>query len=316
MPEVVTLGETMVLMNPDSSGPLKYVTRFTKQIGGAESNFAIGVVRLGHGAGWISRVGNDEFGKYIVAFIRGEGVDTSQVKFDPDAPTGLYFKERREYGESKVYYYRRGSAASRLSPEDLDPDYIGSAKFLHVTGITPALSESCYRTVKEAIKIAKSRGVKVSLDPNIRLKLWSKERAREVIMELAAQSDIILPGLSEGAILVGEREPEKIAAKFLDQGIETVVVKLGKEGAYFASGSESKFVPGYPIERVVDPIGAGDGFAAGFIAGLLKGYSIEESVKLANAVGALATTVTGDVEGLPTMDEVAVFQGKKEGVDR
>jgi len=316
MPEVVTLGETMILMNPESSGPLKYINRFTKQIGGAESNFAIGVVRLGHSAGWISRLGNDEFGKYMVAFIRGEGVDTTQVKYDPDAPTGLYFKERREYGESKVYYYRRGSAASRLSPEDLDPSYIGSAKFLHITGITPALSETCYRTVKEAVKIAKNRGVKISLDPNIRLKLWSRERAREIIMELAARADIVLPGQSEGAILVGETEPEKIAARFLDLGVETVVIKLGKQGAYYACGAESKLVPGYPLEKVVDPIGAGDGFDAGFIAGLLKGYSTEEAVKLANVVGVLATTVTGDVEGLPTMEEVAVFKGEKEGIDR
>lgn len=316
MPEVVTLGETMILMNPEGSGPLQYIHNYTKQIGGAESNFAIGVVRLGHSAGWISKLGKDEFGKYILAFIRGEGVDTSQVKIDSEAPTGLYFKERREYGESKVYYYRKGSAASRLSPEDLDPDYIGSAKILHITGITPALSDSCHHTVLEAIKIAKRRGVKISFDPNLRLKLWTKERAREVIMELAAQADIVLPGVSEGAILVGETEPQKIAAKFLEMGVETVVVKIGKEGAYYASKTECKFVPGYPIEKVVDPIGAGDGFDAGFIAGMLKNYNLEEAVKLANAVGALATTVTGDVEGLPTMEDVAVFRGEKEGVDR
>lgn len=316
MPDIITLGETMILMNPESSGSLKYVTRFTRQIGGAESNFAIGVVRLGQSAGWISRLGKDELGKYVEAFLKGEGVDTSQVKFDPEAPTGVYFKERREYGESKAYYYRQGSAASRLSPGDLEPDYIGSAKFLHITGITPALSESCYRTVWEAVKIAKSRGVKVCLDPNIRLKLWGKERAREVIMELVAQADFVLPGLSEGAMLLGATEPEQMADKFLDLGIETVVIKLGKQGAYYASATESKFVPGYPIDKVVDPIGAGDGFAAGFVAGLLKGYSLEEAVKLANAVGALATTVNGDVEGLPTMDEVAVFRGEKEEIDR
>lgn len=316
MLDVVTLGETMVLMTPEVSGPLRYVNRFIKQIGGAESNFAIGIVRLGHKAGWISKLGNDEFGKYILSFIRGEGVDTSRVKFDPEAPTAVYFKERREYGETRVYYYRRGSAASRLTPEDLDPDYIGSAKYLHVTGITPALSESCYLTVKEAIKIAKSRGVKVSLDPNIRLKLWSKERAREVIMELAEQADIVLPGVSEGEILVGEKDPEKIAAKFLDLGVSIVVVKLGEKGAYYATKNESKFVPGYPVERVVDPIGAGDGFAAGFIAGLLKNYSLEQAVKLANAVGAIVTTVIGDVEGLPTMEEVEAFMGMREEVSR
>ncbi|AEG60657.1 sugar kinase [Desulforamulus ruminis] len=316
MPEVVTLGETMVLMNPESSGPLKYISQFTKQIGGAESNFAIGVVRLGRSAGWISRLGNDEFGKYVLSFIQGEGVDTSQVKFDVSAPTGLYFKERREYGESKVYYYRKDSAASRMSPADLDADYIGSAKILHISGITPALSESCHQTIKEAIAIAKRRGVAICLDPNIRLKLWEKDRARQVIMELAASSDIILPGVSEGEILLGETDPGKIAAQFLALGVQKVVVKLGKKGAYYATPTEHKLVRGYLIDKVVDPIGAGDGFAAGFIAGLLKGYPMEEAVKLGNAVGAMATTVIGDVEGLPTMDEVAVFRGYKEGVDR
>jgi len=316
MLDVVTFGETMVLMSPEISGPLRYVNRFMKQIGGAESNFAIGIVRLGHKAGWISKLGNDEFGKYIVSFIRGEGVDTSRVKFDSEAPTGVYFKERREWGESKVYYYRHGSAASRLKPEDLDPEYICSAKYLHITGITPALSESCYLTAKEAVKIAKNNGVKIVLDPNIRLKLWSKEKARKVIMELASQADIILPGVDEGEILVGENKPEKIATKFLDLGIGVVVVKIGKHGAYYATPSESKYVSGFPIERTVDTIGAGDGFAAGLVAGLLKGYSLEKAVKLANAVGAVVTTVVGDVEGLPTMEEVMYFLGEKEEIDR
>lgn len=316
MLDVVTFGETMVLMSPEISGPLRYVNRFMKQIGGAESNFAIGIVRLGHKAGWISKLGNDEFGKYIVSFIRGEGVDTSRVKFDSEAPTGVYFKERREWGESKVYYYRKGSAASRLTPMDLDFEYIGSAKYLHITGITPALSESCYQTTKEAIKIAKSKGVKIILDPNIRLKLWSKERAREVILELASKADIILPGVGEGEILVGENEPERIAEKFLELGIGIVVVKLGKQGAYYATASENEYVAGFHVERAVDTIGAGDGFAAGFVAGLLKGYSLEKAVRLANAVGAIVTTVIGDVEGLPTMDEVLVFMGEKDGIDR
>jgi 2-dehydro-3-deoxygluconokinase len=316
MLDVVTFGETMVLMSPEISGPLRYVNRFMKQIGGAESNFAIGIVRLGHKAGWISKLGNDEFGKYIVSFIRGEGVDTSRVKFDSEAPTGVYFKERREWGESKVYYYRKGSAASRLTLMDLDFEYIGSAKYLHITGITPALSESCYQTTKEAIKIAKSKGVKIILDPNIRLKLWTKERAREVILELASKADIILPGVGEGEILVGENEPERIAEKFLELGIGIVVVKLGKQGAYYATASENKYVTGFHVERVVDTIGAGDGFAAGFVAGLLKGYSLEKAVRLANAVGAIVTTVIGDVEGLPTMDEVLVFMGEKDGIDR
>lgn len=316
MPEVVTLGETMVLLNPINTGPLKYVSNFVKQIGGAESNFAIGVSRLGHSAGWISRVGQDEFGKYIVSFIRGEGVDTSQVKLDKEAPTGVYFKERYENGESKVYYYRKGSAASRMTPQDLNQDYIASAKFLHVSGITPALSESCHQTVLEAIKIAKSKGVKISLDPNIRLKLWSEQRAREVIMEMLSQSDIVLPGQEEGRLLVGTDDPVKIANKMLRAGAKIVVIKLGEKGAYYATEDKAEFVPGYSVSKVVDPIGAGDGFAAGFISGLLKGWDITESVRLANAVGSRVTQVIGDVEGLPTMEDIEVFLGRKKGVER
>ncbi|MCL5779908.1 MAG: sugar kinase [Firmicutes bacterium] len=316
MPEVVTLGETMVLLNALNTGPLKYVTHFVRQIGGAESNFAIGVSRLGHSVGWISRVGKDEFGKYIISFIRGEGVDTSQVKEDSDAPTGVFFKERQEGGESKVYYYRKGSAASRMVPADLNPDYIAGAKFLHITGITPALSESCYETILEAIRLAKSRGVTISLDPNIRLKLWSAERAKEVIMGLVSQADIVLPGLEEGRLLVGAEEPEEIAARMLETGAKIVVIKCGAKGAYLATENHAEFVPGYPVARVVDPIGAGDGFAAGFISGLLKGWSVTEAVKLANAVGARATQVIGDVEGLPTMEEVEIFLGQRREIER
>ncbi|WP_031515425.1 sugar kinase [Desulfofalx alkaliphila] len=316
MPQVVTLGETMVLLNPTTTGPLKYATHFIKQIGGAETNFAIGLSRLGHSAGWISRVGNDEFGRYIISFVRGEGVDTSQVKVDPQAPTGVYFKERHEFGESKVFYYRKGSAASRLTPKDLDEAYISGAKYLHITGITPALSDSCRQTVLKAIEIAKSNGVTVSFDPNIRLKLWSVDKAVEVLMDLVSRSDIVLPGLQEGQMLVGANKPEEIADKILQAGAKTVVIKLGEKGAYYASGGESAYVPGYPVQRVVDPIGAGDGFAAGFISGLLKGWDLTQSVKLANAVGARTTQVVGDVEGLPTLEEIDYFLGRKREVER
>ncbi|MDO7786040.1 sugar kinase [Desulforamulus aquiferis] len=316
MPEVVTLGETMVLFNSMNTGPMKYVTHFAKQIAGAETNFAIGVCRLGHTAGWISRVGKDEFGKYIVSFVRGEGVDTSQVKVDSEAPTGVLFKERQEEGESKVYYYRKGSAASRMTPEDIDPNYLQGAKYLHISGITPALSDSCYETILEAIRIAKSRNVTISFDPNIRLKLWSEERAREVIMGLIPEVDIVLPGLEEGRLLVGANEPEEIAASLLKAGAKIVAVKCGAKGAYYAAGDSAEFIPGYPVARVVDPVGAGDGFAAGFISGLLKGWSYSESVKLANAVGARATQVIGDVEGLPTFEEVEVFLGQRKEIER
>lgn len=316
MPEVVTLGETMVCLNPLSQGPLRYVPLFQKSVAGAESNFAIGVARLGHSAGWISRVGDDEFGRCVVSFVRGEGVDTSRVKLDPTAPTGIYFKELVGAEDPKVYYYRQGSAASRLSPADLDEGYLASARYLHLTGITPALSESCLATVQAAQVMARGHGVSVVLDPNLRLKLWTIEEAREVIAGLLAGTDIFLPGLEEGQRLFGVGEAEEVADAALAGGARMVVVKLGVAGAYLATPETRVHVPGFPVSRVVDTIGAGDAFAAGFVAGLLKGLPAPEAVRVGNAAGARAVAVLGDVEGLPTWEELQAFLDGKQAVTR
>lgn len=316
MIDVVTIGETMVLMNPVENGSLKYVHQFTKSLAGAESNFAIGLARLGVRAGWISSLGKDSLGDYVESFIRGEGVDVSRVKRDDQHPTGLMFKERRGFGETRVYYYRHDSAASHMQTSDLDKDYIKQAKYLHLTGITPALSEFCRELVYEAIKIARSNGLTITFDPNLRLKLWPREVMKKVILDICGKVDIILPGVSEGEILLGTAEPEKMIKMFLDLGASTVLLKIGKEGAIVGTGEEIKHVPGYPVKKVVDPIGAGDGFAAGFVAARVKGYNLLESVRLANAVGAFALTVKGDVEGLPTWEELQVFLGQREEIDR
>ncbi|MBM7556865.1 PfkB family carbohydrate kinase [Halanaerobacter jeridensis] len=316
MLDVVTFGETMVMMNPVESGNLKYIYDYKKQLGGAESNFAISLSRLGHQVGWFSKLGKDPHGEYIKSFIQGEGVDTSQVKFTSQAPTGLFFKERKELGESNVYYYRHNSAASKMKPEDLSEEYISQAKYLHLTGITPALSDSCYKTILEAINIAKENNVNISFDPNLRLKLWSKEKMNEVMLDLFEKVDIVLPGIEEGEILLGTDNPTEIADEILDLGAEIVVVKLGAEGALVANKNNKEKVAGYNVEKVVDPIGAGDGFAAGFISAQLRGKDLVESTKLANAVGAFATTVIGDVEGLPTREEVEIFTGKKDVINR
>ncbi|WNF36281.1 sugar kinase [Bacillaceae bacterium IKA-2] len=305
--DIVTFGETMVLFTPDTTGLMRYANTYTRKFGGAESNYAIGLTRLGHEAGWISRVGNDELGKAMLSFIRGEGVDVSQVKFDATAPTGLYFKELRSPTEVRVEYYRKGSAASQMSKADLIPEYISKAKYLHISGITPALSDSCYEMVLEAIKIAKEHSVQIIFDPNLRRKLWSEEKARKVLLEIAAQVDIILPGLDEGTFMFGETDPEKLGELFLQHGPSIVVLKVGAKGAHYFTKEESKLVPGFEVKQVVDPIGAGDGFAAGFTSGLLNGFSIEKAVQRGNAVGAMVTMVSGDVEGLPEEDEVERF---------
>jgi len=304
--DVVTLGETMVLLLAEQSGPMREASTFRRHIAGAESNVAIGLRRLGQTAGWISRVGNDEFGRAVVFRIRGEGVDTSHVVYDPQAPTGMVVRERREAGPIEQVYYRAGSAASRMSAADLDAAYVRDAKYLHLTGITPALSASCRETVFAAAEMARAAGVSVVLDPNYRSKLWSPTEARSVMRDLAARCDVLLPGREEAELLTGESDPDVAARQLAKLGPTMVVVKLGAQGALALGGDDAIVrVPGTPLERVVDPVGAGDAFAAGLFTGLLRGFATDAALRLANRCGALAMTSPGDMESLPRWEEVA-----------
>lgn len=315
--DVITIGETMVLFTPDKPGFMRHANSFSMKIGGAESNVAIGLSRLGHRAGWISRVSDDEFGKAVLSFIRGEGVDVNSVVIDNEHATGVYFKELRRANDVRVHYYRKGSAASKLAPEDIDETYISKAKYLHLTGITPALSESCMQTVERAIQIAKKHNVKVVFDPNYRRKLWGEQIAKKTLLRFAALADIVLPGISEGEFLFGKSSPQEIAKSFLEIGPSLVVLKLGSRGTWYFTKEADNMVPGFKVEQVVDPVGAGDGFAAGFLSGLLRNWPIEDAVRMGNAVGALVTMTNGDVEGLPDFEEIESFMGNKfDDVDR
>lgn len=307
MLEVVTLGETLIQMNPQTSGLLRHVRQFDRYVAGAESNVAIGLERLGHRTGWISRVGADEFGACVRSVIRGEGVDTSHVIQDEDAPTGVFFLERRRSDLTRVQYYREGSAASRLSPDDLDPGYIGQAEYLHLTGITPALSTSCRETAWAALRIADEREVSVSFDPNLRHKLWAASEARAVLREMIPRTDLVLSGEEEATLLTGKEMPEAAARALLTMGPDQVVVRLGDEGA-LAVGEEGDVVREGPIDvEVVDVVGAGDAFNAGFLAGQLRNEPLDRALRLGNIAGGMATTVRGDSEGLPTWEEVEPF---------
>ena len=306
MPDLITLGETMVFFAPLSEGPLRYLYQFEKHLGGAESNVAIAFARLGGSAGWVSKLGDDEFGRYVLNFIRGEGVDTRHVSLDSKHPTGIFFKQRMPDGAVQVFYYRRGSAASGLSPEYLDSTYFQGAKVFHFSGITPALSESCFQTVLHAIEMARTYGLEVSFDPNIRLKLWDAQTARAVLLQLISRSDIISPSLEECQILFGTKDEKKAAAAILSAGAKTALIKLGPKGAYLRTSQGNEFyTPPFNVHKVVDPVGAGDGFIAGFLYARTVGWSLQDAVRLAVTVGALAVTVPGDVEGYPEMDKVS-----------
>lgn len=310
MIQVITLGEAMVALTPQQRGPLRYATGFQRGMGGAEANFAIGVARLGTGCRYLSRLGNDEFGHYIRHELRGDGVDVSFIPLVDGRPTGLNVKEVREDGGGRTFYYRSGSAASTMAPEDLVTAQFAGAQWLHISGVFPAVSESARATVYRAVELARSAGLTVALDPNIRLKLWDVETARRVLLDLITQVDIVYPGDAEGQILFGTADPEAIARAAMRLGPKTVVVKQGEKGAtgYTVDGAVVH-VPAFQVPTV-DTVGAGDGWAAGFTVGTLRGMDLGAAIRLGNAVGAMVCAVAGDVEGLPDWEDVQAFLGE------
>ena len=234
--DMVTLGEPLVIFSPGDVGPLRFVHSFSKSMGGAEANVAIGLSRLGFKCGWISRIGNDEFGRYVQHSLKGEGVDLSQVKIDNVLPTGLLFKEQYHNSNPNIYYYRKGAAITAMTANDIDEKYIAQAKILHVTGILPALSPSNREATFQAMSFARANNVTISFDPNLRLKLWDKEIAKATLLEMAGLADIIMPGLDEAEFLFGLNAPKEICAKFHSMGCKIVVLKTGKDGCIISDG--------------------------------------------------------------------------------
>jgi 2-dehydro-3-deoxygluconokinase len=312
--QLTTLGEALVVMDPIARGPLRHVGGFEKNLGGAELNVAVGLARLGHGAGWAGRLGDDEFGKEILAFARGERVDVSRASLDPWAPTGLYFKEWRALGQLRVYYYRSGSAASRMRFDELDLEYLLSGEILHLTGITPALSASCHDLISRLLYAANERNVTVSFDLNVRRLLFEGRDPREVLDPLAARADLLFLSDEEADLLFGGSDPESLRDARREIRAQTVVVHRAT-GAFAVEESGVSEKAAYPVE-VVDPVGAGDAFVAGFLSGRLRGWSTEECLDLANACGACAVTVPGDLKGLPTAEEAFALRHGRRDVER
>lgn len=312
-PEVITFGETMALMMPIGTKGIEYAANFEKSFGGAETNVAIGISRLGRRVGWFSRLGKDPLGRMILKRIQGEGVDTSRVELTTEAPTGMMIREVVS-GKSSVYYYRKNSAASTLKPEHLDESYIAQAQYLHMTGITPALSESCKETIRAAIRLAKKNGVKVVFDPNLRLKLWSLEEARATLLAFAEEADIFLPGLDELKILYDTDNFDEIIARL--RKLPGISILKGDTENYVVEKDSLQSVPFFKAERVVDTVGAGDGFCAGFLTGLLKGHDYVEAVRLGNLVGSMVVQMEGDWEALPTWEQVEAVLYNKKHIER
>ncbi len=306
--ELVTLGETMALLSTPRIGLLRHAHSLDLSVAGAESNLAIGVRRLGRSAAWISRVGDDEFGRLVVGTLTAEGVDTSRVTVDDTAPTGLMVKERRSDAITRVQYYRAGSAASRLSPSDVHEDLVRGARVLHITGITPALSATAREAVYAAVTAAHGGGVPVSLDFNYRSALWDADSAGAVLRDLAGKADIVFATVPEARLVLPGDDPAQLAAGLTKLGPHQVLVKRGARGVLALIDDEMHDLPAHRVP-VVDPVGAGDAFAAAYLAELIDNRSSEDRLAAACAAGAFAVTVPGDWEGLPTRAEVALLGG-------
>ena len=296
----------MVLFMAQQAGPLEKVTSFSRATAGAELNVATGLARLGLKVSFVSCVGNDSFGRYILSFLDQEGIDRRHVTVDSMYPTGFMLKGLANKGcDPPIEYFRKGSAASHLGLADHPADTCASSRHLHLTGISPALSTSVKELVFDMARSARGAGRTISFDPNLRPRLWpSEDEMRDCINRLAISCNWVLPGLAEGQLLTGAQKPEGIAEFYLKQGVGIVVVKLGSGGAYYASCKESGFVKGVPVERVVDTVGAGDAFAVGVISGLLEGLVLTDAVKRGNRLGARAVQFPGDCDGLPTRVEL------------
>jgi 2-dehydro-3-deoxygluconokinase len=302
-PAVLALGEAMVEFNQAGKDQPTYLQGF----GGDTSNFCIAAARQGASAGFVSAVGGDPFGRLLLDLWQRENVDTSFVRVDDQASTGVYFVSHGPAGH-QFDYLRAGSAASRYAPRDLPHDAIAAAKVIHLSGISLAISVSACDAAFAAIEHARANNVLVSFDTNLRLKLWPLARARAVMLEAIRQTDICLPSWDDVTALTGFEQRDDIVDFLLAQGPRVVALKLGKEGSYVATPSERRVVPGHVV-NAVDATGAGDCFGGAFIARIVAGDDPFQAARYANVAAALSTQGFGAVAPIPDRATVEKLLG-------
>lgn len=295
-PEVVLLGEALVAFLAADALPLRDATTFRRTVVGSELNVASGLARLGHDVLFCGRTGTDALGEVVLDAVRGRGVRPALVT-DP-APTGILVRDVSASRPVQVDYARAGSAGSRLTVQDLPHGALAGTRVLHLSGITASLSTSAHEACAAAVEQVRQHGGIVSFDPNLRRRLMDATWSRSTMLPLVARSTILLAGLDELAWLSGLDEPAAGAAWALDQGVELVVVKDGARGAWARDRVDGWSVPARPV-TAVDPVGAGDAFAAGLLSALLRDADLAQALTEAAAVAALVVGTPGDVEGLP-----------------
>ncbi len=295
---VVTLGETLGLVAVVDVGPLRMGAAARLSFAGAESNMAVGLARLGHSVTWIGRVGDDEVGRLIATQLRAEQVE-ARVVVDASATTALMTRHRRTADRTAVKYWRAGSAGSRLSWSDVPADAFAGADLLHITGITPALSTSAADAVVRAVARAREVDVTVSMDVNYRSALWSTADAAAALRPLAEQAQLVFGGPAELELVGGE-------ASLLAAGVSEVVVKDGAAGASVRTAAGFWAAPAVAV-TVVEPVGAGDAFVAGYLSARLDGLDVDVRLARGATAGAFCVSTAGDWEGLPTRSELGLL---------
>lgn len=317
MTEFLTIGEPIALFgSKEVDRSLSEATQFQKFLAGAEVNVAVGVSRLGHSSTYISQVGKDPFGEFIIKELKKNHIDTSLIEETANYWTAFQLKDRVSQGDPSIFYFRKGSAAAHFDRSILENINFTDLKFAHLSGIFPAISQQACQAFTHLIELLANHHIATTFDPNLRPQLWeSVEIMRDTINHLASFATIVLPGVNEGEILVGSRDPQVIADFYLNNGsaTQTVVVKLGEAGAFVKTKTGEQYtVPGFQVSEVVDTVGAGDGFAVGLLTGLMENLSLKEAVVRANAVGALAVQSAGDNDGYPTKEQLADFLATQE----
>ena len=273
-------------------------TKFERVTAGAEVNVAVALARLGLKAQYFSRFGNDQLGSVMLADIEAEGVDVSLSK-RVDSFTGAMVRNPGKTAPVEISYLRKGSAASTIEPSDILDSYISSTRWLHATGITCAISESGAKTVKHALEKAAQLKVKSSFDLNIRRKLWSEDAARKVLEPLARDVELLIGGEDEYQVVFGKVDPKQILAEVNKRGCKIAVMTKGDQKMRFSiDGNYEEITP--PKVVAVDPVGSGDAFTGGVIAGLLSGMSAKSALEQGSICGALVASMFGDWTGIPT----------------
>lgn len=308
MNKVLFIGEPMELMLAQEEGRLCEVGSFAASVSGAEMNAAVGVTRLGLTARYMTRLGDDPRAARIRRFMLNNGIADDLVITDPEHQTGAMFKSKSEPGKHEIYYYRQNSAASYICEQDIDSLDLTDIRAVHFTGIFPLLSDTARQAARRLLERSHENEITVVFDPNLRCQLWKTTPETAALMnEFAAKADVFLPSLKEAELLCGLSTPEEIAEHYLALGTKKIVVKLGKNGAYFKSRVESGIAPTFRADSVIDTVGAGDGFAAGLISGICDEIPLGEAVVRANAVGCMQIQNASDNAGLPTMEQLKEY---------